>query len=145
MIGAGAGSFSDPGSGAKGDNIRVEKGDNGIVRDNLIGFSGGNGASIKDADGWQVEGNEIRGNGTDNTELNGVRLEKSDGATVRGNLVAANKGTGIDTKDGNGVTPSRTIPSPATAWERGRRPESGCTGAGARSTATSSTRTTAPA
>ena len=65
VIGAGAGSFTAPAEVDTADNIRVVGGDSGTIRNNLIGFSGGNGIGFKnDADGWVIEGNEIRDNAT---------------------------------------------------------------------------------
>ena len=104
VIGAAADSFTDTGSPDTGDNIRVVGGDNGTIRNNLIGFSGGNGIGCKsDADGWLIAGNEIRGNGLQHVEMNGISLEDSSGATVRGNLIADSRGAGIDTLSSTGA------------------------------------------
>ena len=46
VIGAAADSFTNSGSPDTGDNIRVVGGDNGTIRNNLIGFSGGNGIGV---------------------------------------------------------------------------------------------------
>jgi hypothetical protein len=87
MLGTTAGSFTDPGSGAKGDNIRIDKGDSGTIRNNLLGFSCGNGVGMKDnSNNWLITGNEARGNGTDKTEAGGVDLEKSAGSGLRRHL-----------------------------------------------------------
>ena len=87
VIGAAAGSFTPPAEVNTADNIRVVGGDNGTIRNNLIGFSGGNGIGSKsDADGWLIAGNEIRGNGSQHLEMNGISLEDSSGTTIRGNL-----------------------------------------------------------
>ena len=95
MIGTGPASFTDPGatdrSGQK--NLTMRETDNAIVRDNLIGFASKGvelGTTTQAATGWQITGNEIRGNGLGNAELNGVSLEASSGSTLRGNLIAAN-------------------------------------------------------
>jgi uncharacterized repeat protein (TIGR01451 family) len=104
VIGAGAGSFSAPAEVATADNIRVVGGDNGTIRNNLIGFSGGNGIGCKsDADGWLIAGNEIRGNARQNPEMNGISLENCSGAAVRGNLIADSRGAGIDTLSSTGA------------------------------------------
>ncbi|MFB3102687.1 MAG: right-handed parallel beta-helix repeat-containing protein, partial [Alphaproteobacteria bacterium] len=105
VLGANAGSFADPGSGAFGDNIHIDKGDSGTIRNNLIGFSGGNGIGMapgNTTDSWLIQGNEIRGNGTNKAESSGVIMENSTGSTVRGNLLIDNKGQGVDTKGGPG-------------------------------------------
>ena len=104
VIGAAADSFTNSGSPDTGDNIRVVGGDNGTIRNNLIGFSGGNGIGCKsDADGWQIAGNEIRGNGLQHVEMSGISMEDSSGATVRGNLIADSQGAGIDTLSSTGA------------------------------------------
>jgi len=97
VVGTTAGSFSNPGSTAKGDNIRVVGG-GGTIRNNLVGYSAGRGIALKGgASGFLVEGNEVRGNAAVTTTLAGVALDTTSGATVRGNLVWENKGAGIDT------------------------------------------------
>jgi len=103
VIGTSAGSFTNPASGAKGDGIRVVTGAlSGTVRSNLIGFAGGNGIGMKGVGaGWLLEGNEIRGNGLDNPDWAGVFLENTTGlVTIRGNLLAGNRGAGVDAIDG---------------------------------------------
>ena len=103
VIGASAASFTDPGSGAVGDNVRIDEGDSGTIRNNLIGFSGGNGIGVEDdSDNWLIVGNEIRGNGTDKEEAGAVDLEKSGNSIVRGNLLIDNFGEGVDTKNSKG-------------------------------------------
>ena len=104
VVGASASSFTSTGEVDTGDNIRVSKGDSGTIRNNLIGFSGGNGIGFKDsANGWTIEGNEIRGNALEKTELNGIcSRNQSAGATIRGNLIVDNQGAGVDTKDSTG-------------------------------------------
>lgn len=103
VVGSGPASFSDPGEPDTGDAIRVDGGDSGTIRDNLIGFSGGSGIGIKDAVGWQIEGNEIRDNAGMDAELNGISAEKSSGTTIRGNLIRDSLGAGIDTLDSTGT------------------------------------------
>jgi hypothetical protein len=103
MIGAGAGSFTDPGSAAIGDNIRIDQGDNGTIRNNLIGFGFGGGIGMLDgANNWLITGNEIRGNGTGRPEVGGIDADTSDNATMRGNLLVDNIGEGFDNENSNG-------------------------------------------
>jgi uncharacterized repeat protein (TIGR01451 family) len=104
VIGASAGSFTAPAEVDTGDNIRVVGGDNGIIRNNLIGFSGGNGIGMKnDADGWEIQGNEIRDNASQDLEMNGISLEDSRNATIQGNLISGSRGAGIDTPSSTGA------------------------------------------
>ncbi|MDH3238273.1 MAG: right-handed parallel beta-helix repeat-containing protein, partial [Deltaproteobacteria bacterium] len=102
VIGSSAGSFTDPGLGAKGDGIRVVSGGSATVRSNLIGFAGGNGIGLKGtSSGVLLEGNEIRGNGLNDANLAGVFLDGTSAAvTVRGNLLAGNRGAGVDAVSG---------------------------------------------
>jgi parallel beta-helix repeat protein len=104
VIGANAGSFTAPAEVDTADNIRVVGGDNGTIRNNLIGFSGGNGIGCKtSANGWVIEGNEIRGNASQHVEMNGISLETSSSATIRGNLIMESQGAGIDTLSSTGA------------------------------------------
>ena len=63
--GASASGFGNPGAAPTADNVRiVGPTGSGTIRNNLIGFSDGNGIGGKNgADGWTIEGNEIRANG----------------------------------------------------------------------------------
>ncbi len=109
LIGTAASTFTDAGAGIRsvGDHIRSSGGDTGIIRRNLIGFGQGKGVGLSTAsDGWLVEGNEIRRNAIGNTALDGVDVNASTTATVRGNLIAQTDGNGIDT---NASTGSNTI------------------------------------
>ena len=104
VLGGSAAAFADPGAAARsgGDNLRVVGGDNGIARDNLIGFAAGSGVALVSAsDGWQLTGNEIRGNAIGQPQRDGI-AGSSGTSTVRGNRVADNGGNGIDTRSGSG-------------------------------------------
>lgn len=100
VLGSSATSFTDPGAGVRsiGDNIRSVGADNGTVRNNLVGFSEGKGFGVESAStGWLIENNEFRGNGINNSNLDGVDIENSSGiVTVRGNLFTRNEGVGVD-------------------------------------------------
>ena len=106
IIGTLATSFTDPGAGTRsvGDNIRAVGADNGIVRNNLIGYSNGKGIELNSsANGWLIENNEFRGNGISTPNLDGIDIENgSSSTTVRGNLITQNWACGIDTYFSNG-------------------------------------------
>ena len=107
ILGATATVFADPGSGARslGDDIRSTGGDNGILRNNLIGFSAGKGFGAENGStGWTIENNEIRGNGVGNPNLDGIDFETAatTGNTARANLIADNEGVGVDSYQSNG-------------------------------------------
>jgi uncharacterized repeat protein (TIGR01451 family) len=100
-IGTAASSFADPGAANRsgGDNIRVTGADGGTISKNLVGFATGSGIVLRNASNtWLLEGNEVRGNAFGRGHLRGIGLEDgSASATVRGNLVIAHDGPGIDT------------------------------------------------
>lgn len=107
VLGSAANSFTDPGGTARsvGDNIRSQGADNGTVTNNLIGFSAGKGFGVEGgSSGWLIDNNEIRGNGITNAHLDGIDLETAGTIlnTVRGNLIAANEGVGVDSYQSNG-------------------------------------------
>lgn len=105
VLGTQANSFSDPGSSRSlGDHIRVVNGDGGIVRNNLIGYGHGNGIGLNGgANGWLIEGNEIRRNGIGNADLDAIHIEIDSGSTtVRGNLLVDSEACGIDSYGSSG-------------------------------------------
>jgi uncharacterized repeat protein (TIGR01451 family) len=105
VLGTTATNFTDPGSGTRsiGDDIRSVGGKNGTVQYNVIGFSEGKGFGIEGGStGWLVQGNEIRGNGINNPNLDGTDVENSSSATIKGNLYIANQSPGIDTFQSTG-------------------------------------------
>ncbi|GGJ35230.1 GEVED domain-containing protein [Deinococcus roseus] len=100
-------SFNCPTGGATGtgDNIRSLGADNGTIQNNLIGCNASKGIGLENSStGWQILGNEIRGNAIGNPNLDGIDIENgsSGNVTVRGNLVAYNAGVGVDTHIGMG-------------------------------------------
>ncbi len=113
VLGTTALSFSDP-AGAPagrsgGDNIRVRQGDNGIIRNNLIGWSNGKGIALEGAtdnsdgaQGWTVTLNEVRNNALSDSSVAGLDIEHSGNATVQYNLFDSNGGAGIDSSLGLG-------------------------------------------
>lgn len=109
VVGTAAASFPCGGSNAaaltNADNIRSVGSDAGTVQNNLIGCAAGKGIALeKDAVGWLILNNEIRGNGIGNPNLDGIDLENAGTSanTVRGNLVADNAGVGVDGYQGGG-------------------------------------------
>ena len=105
VLGATALSFTDPGATLRsaGDNIRAIGGDNGTIRNNLIGFSSGKGFCAGSAsNGWLVENNEMRGNGIGSPNLDAIDIEGSANATVRGNLLTQSLACGVENYGGSG-------------------------------------------
>ena len=116
VVGTTATSFTDPGSSTRtsSSNIYSAGGDNGIVRNNLIGFARFFGMlADSGSTGWVVENNEVRGNATGNALLDGLSFEESgtSGDTARGNLVIDNDGCGLDswTSDGGHTFVNNTV------------------------------------
>lgn len=104
VIGTSAASFTDPGaSRSGGDNIRSVGAITGTIQNNAIGFSAGTGITLgAGSTGWQILGNELRGNAIGNGTLGGVAIVGS-GATVQANLIATNQGAGLDMNGGSGA------------------------------------------
>lgn len=107
VLGTAANSFTDPGATARsgGDNFRSLGGDNGTIRNNVIGFSGSKGISLGDGStGWTVTGNEVRGNGILDAAQDGIDIVNpgSGNALISGNLSINNGGVGIDGFQGAG-------------------------------------------
>jgi uncharacterized repeat protein (TIGR01451 family) len=118
VLGTTASSFTDPGTGVRsgGANILVPSGgtNNGIIRNNLIGFSGGSGIDMRGgAATYQITGNEVRSNGL--TAPNGAGIDLSGqntvNTTVRGNLIVDNRGFGINlfVSNGNSTVDQNTV------------------------------------
>jgi parallel beta-helix repeat protein len=125
ILGASATSFTDPGATRSvGDNIRSTGADSGTIQNNLIGYSNGKGIQLGGGStGWTVQNNEVRGNGINNSNLDGIDIENgSGGNTVIGNLFTANEALGVDmyqssgsntvqnnTITGNGIGPNANV------------------------------------
>ncbi len=106
LLGTGANNFTTGATiGTTGSNIAVVGADNGIIRNNLIGFTDRFGVLIHSAaNGWVISGNEVRSNDLNNPASDGISIESaSQGATVSGNLVINNKGVGVDSFNGAGL------------------------------------------
>jgi uncharacterized repeat protein (TIGR01451 family) len=105
FLGSSATSFTDPGAATRsiGDNIRSAGGKNGTIQNNLIGFSEGKGIAIESAStGWLAQRNEVRLNGINNPNLDGMDTENSSGSTIQQNLFIGGWGAGIDTSQSSG-------------------------------------------
>ena len=105
FVGSSASAFADPGATTRslGDNIRSVGAKNSTVQDNLIGFSEGKGIAIESSSsGWLVQRNEVRLNGINNPNLDGMDTENSSGSTIQQNLFAGNWSTGIDSFQSSG-------------------------------------------
>jgi uncharacterized repeat protein (TIGR01451 family) len=105
FIGSTATSFADPGAATRsiGDDIRSVGGRSGTIQNNLIGFSQGKGMGIESAStGWIVQHNEVRLNGINNPNLDGLDVENSSSITIQQNLFAGNTGPGIDSYQSTG-------------------------------------------
>ena len=124
---ASAATFTTSAATSTGDNVRSAGADSGTIRNNLIGFSSGKGIQLGGTStGWLVENNEVRYNGIGNANLDGIDIENGSGnCTVRGNLLVANEGAGVDmymssggntiennTITGNGIGAGANIESP---------------------------------
>ncbi|WNM63856.1 DUF4347 domain-containing protein [Candidatus Nitrospira neomarina] len=102
IIGADASTFSAPAPGAKteGSNIYSAGGDNGIIRNNLIGFATESGINLlSGSNNWLITGNELRGNafGSSNMRADAIATNSNSiGQTVQGNLIVANAGPALD-------------------------------------------------
>lgn len=127
VLGTPAASFADPGAAlrAGGDQVRVLGADDGQVRECLIGFAAGTGvALVQGANGWLVESCEIRGNAVGAGGEDGIAIAAGGGATVRGNRVADQEGSGIDAGASSG---GNTIEN-NTVSGNGRRAGAGTAG-----------------
>ncbi len=116
VIGTSATSFTDPGVNVRtlNEGVLLNGADNGIVRNNLIGYNGGMGVWVlanggNGSNNNTISGNEIRGNAQESKPapeglvFDGLELQgNSTGNTVSGNLITANYGHGIDSF-GNGI------------------------------------------
>ena len=90
---------------SRGDNVRSVGGDDGVLRDNLIGYARGKGFGVEaGSQGWLIENNEIRCNAIPQSNFDAIDLESpgTTDATVRGNLLWQNEGVGVDSYSSNG-------------------------------------------
>jgi hypothetical protein len=109
VIGAAANGFIDPGAGSRstGEGVYIIGADMGTIQNNLIGFHNFGGIApclaSDNINGWQIIGNEIRGNVVTQGQYDGIASAGNSGvATITGNLITANGGSGIDSFMGGG-------------------------------------------
>lgn len=116
VLGAPAAAFTDPGAArSPGSGVYLANFSSASVgavaatiSGNLIGFHGGSGIESQASGSPStllITNNEVRGNGLSNDDADGLHLGNY-GGLVRGNLVAANRGFGLDL---TGNTGSSTI------------------------------------
>jgi len=123
---ANAATFTTGAATSAGDNVRSVGADAGTIRNNLVGFTNGKGIQLGGGStGWLVENNEVRYNGINNANLDGLDVENGSGTnTVRGNLFVGNEAAGVDmyqssggntvennTVTGNGIGPGAGVES----------------------------------
>jgi VCBS repeat-containing protein len=95
-VGIAANALADPGPNER-NGIVLDSADNLTIRNNLIGFVDYAGIEVRNGvTGSLIEANEIRGGGQANTTLDGINIVNSSALTIRGNLITANLGPGID-------------------------------------------------
>ncbi|MGB8436788.1 MAG: right-handed parallel beta-helix repeat-containing protein, partial [Burkholderiales bacterium] len=118
MTAAGA----DPGGAARtqGTGITVDHGDGGILRNSLVGYAALSGIDLREATGWRIEGNELRGGGWLDDGWDAVNMLYNSSADIIGNLIENNVGPGIDLVLGSGSTriESNTIRNNASVSEQ---------------------------
>lgn len=99
VLGARASTFTDPGAALRtqSDQLRVLGGDDGVLRDCLIGFAAGSAAAFTAAsNGWQVDGCMMLGNTTGSPTLGQIVIAASGTLTATRTLVQSGDGPGID-------------------------------------------------
>jgi trimeric autotransporter adhesin len=98
VIGSGAASFSDPGSANRSLNNLITgwQADDGIIRNNLLGFSNSQGIQIiGQMDRWLVTGNSMTSVAMANSGLDMVWIEGND-VVISGNRFYSNNSSGIE-------------------------------------------------
>jgi parallel beta-helix repeat protein len=100
ILGSPPDSFTDPGAATRtvGQNIRIQSGDSGTIRNNVVGFSDSVGVLPRSgANNWTIEYNEIRSNALSSFDWDGIDIQDSSGnEIIRYNLIADNMGSAID-------------------------------------------------
>jgi uncharacterized repeat protein (TIGR01451 family) len=88
-IGSLATSFADPGAALRnGINIQAAGSRNGWIQNNLISFGNSTGIRLTTtATGWTIIGNEIRDNGLNTSNGDGIAIDTLSTATISGNLI----------------------------------------------------------
>ncbi|MDH3767966.1 MAG: DUF2341 domain-containing protein, partial [Gammaproteobacteria bacterium] len=104
IIGATAFNFVSPPVVTDGDGLIVRGADGGILRTNLIGYNYRSGIKTHDdVNGWLIEDNEIRSNGTTTRYGDAIDLGYITGTTtISKNLLINNGASGVDSYESNG-------------------------------------------
>ena len=105
VLGSTAQSFTVPAAAlrTRGDQVRVLGGDNGIVRDCVIGFAAGSGiAMTAGSNGWAIDGCTLLGNASGNATLGQVVVASSGTLAMTRCLVTGGDGPGVDAITGTG-------------------------------------------
>ena len=104
VIGSTAANFVDPGAGVRSAmiNVNVDRGDDGWIVNNLIGFSEGAGIQLATAaSSWEIVGNEIRRSGLTYTNDEAIDITRGVAAQgpadnlISGNLLTDNNSSGL--------------------------------------------------
>ena len=103
VIGTAASSFTAPSTTTNADGIRLVPGtSNTTISNNLIGFNQGKGIAVDGGvTGVTITGNEVDNNAQSNSTYGAIDIQGS-GATVSGNLLLNNAGTGLDSYTSSG-------------------------------------------
>ena len=100
VIGSTADSFTRPETADRtvASNIAVFGANFGIVRNNVIGFSGSWGIQLNgNADGWHIEGNEFNQSSMTSAGQDAINIQRDSGdTTIIGNFFANSGGSAID-------------------------------------------------
>lgn len=98
-LGTTALAFADPGVAlrSRADQVRVLAGDDGVVRDCLVGFGAGSAVAITaGANGWSVDGCVLQANATADPTLGQIVLAAGGGFTAQRTIVRDGAGPGVD-------------------------------------------------
>ncbi|BCM91020.1 hypothetical protein IAD21_02884 [Abditibacteriota bacterium] len=91
-----------PSAYGKGDLIRANGVDGGVVSNSILAYGGGKGVALQAAaDGWTVQGNEIRNDSRDSAAWDGVDAQVAN-TQILENLVYNIGGVGIDSYSSSG-------------------------------------------
>ena len=99
VLGASAATFTDPGVAlrTRGDQVRVLGGDNGTLRDCLIGFAPGSGLALTaGSNGWQVDGCMLFANTFGSPTLGQIVLSASGTLSATRTIIQSGDGPGVD-------------------------------------------------
>ncbi|MEL7448206.1 MAG: right-handed parallel beta-helix repeat-containing protein [Pseudomonadota bacterium] len=106
LLGSRADVFADPGAAQRGyTGIHSTGGDNGTVRNNLLGFEDTRCLLLDTAsNGWTIENNEFQDCGLGSTDGDGVAIAGSNTTAVTGNLIDGSSSQGIVVTGASGAT-----------------------------------------